>query len=960
MRPSRREAALQPWNGHAASRTLELHFLKGVRFLLSLASPDHHSYYLRSMPDEDIPLLRLSIDGFVDLLRELNEDGRTEEFIRLALTGRFEDQQVVVDALESSMNQSEHSSDEEGDSDDEGNGYNVSRDFDSALGISDGICIFGKIINFHILPKWTDSLTKDVGITYPIRCGDVVRQVDLHRIANFGFGRWGERNELRLFLPGLFEWGVRESHHISMDELELLWTAIRRTVKSLLPTNRGDNLPPNISSESFRARASNGTLHFSTRVMDEESAAQFGDCLRAAIEDAIDEGKDLEWARGFFFLHQIRGVKDGHPHAPHQSRAAFEAFLETHGLSRTALRANPDRWWFDIGVEISSSNGKYSLAWRADSHYHILVRFAQLLEHHARRLTSLGSTLYVKDFTSHLVDVAGGRIDTGSGPAQGPLHIIKVQLYQTDKSLTATPAGGPAFHAKHVTLSQLIDKENPAFFDSLYSLYTSAEKSGIVSNARFEVRLPYRYHHKFYTREVEGEWKPYLVRIHRDTWWALRYMPIIAYKSVVDYQFSAPPEIRTNLRAVTLLAAIVWLTNSLHATPDTGPSSRQLLSVVLPLVPRDEISEGSMPYRIARRDRQQLDGDMGFDEHNRMDPEEAATAGGAFANQRGSTPEIVAYPFPQRADRDEDLVPAYLYGHIFLNGISFDAEHPAPIMAGGNGFLSERTFKYMYGADFGAFRNFVFSRETFVASNPRRSRNRVRQLAYIPPEDDPIPNYIKVRNGDQTIPGMGFGDAAGDSDDEDAGERVSVDDFSSKLFHQLLIDLFSVAPNKRDRNKGCHCRVRREEAHLVTEAYFKDKNLAKYFKRAHIKRASDAEWTTMLYHLLPPRDAPPKSRSSQNYGKCAYYSMWDHLKRNVAHQVFDAVREEIQKRIFKFQWMPWAQSDKIWLSKGDKNSRSPWTPSPRLEKGKPAPFVICRGAWQWDMSSVTVRSDDSE
>lgn len=334
-----------------------------------------------------------------------------------------------------------------------------------------------------------------------------------------GFARWCDRNELRIFFPGVWRPKLREHNRISMDESRAFYTVARRVFDELLPTNRGGNLPPTMDAELFRARGIDGKLHFGRRLLDEESARQLGDRLREAIEDAIEDGEPVEWARGFFFLHQIRGVKDGHPHSPHRAAEAFEAFLIHHGLSADVLEQNSDKWVVDIGVEASSTSGEDSLAIRADSHYHIAVDICEIDPAQAERMTSTGSSLYVKDHTSHLVDVAGCRIDTGTGPSRGALGILKIQAYHTDKNITASPAEGAGFHAKHTTLSQMADKNHPGFFDKLYNLFEESQKAGIVSSARIEARIPYRHQHRFYAEGNQIDLRKYLVAVPCEAWW---------------------------------------------------------------------------------------------------------------------------------------------------------------------------------------------------------------------------------------------------------------------------------------------------------------------------------------------------------------------------------------------------------------------------------------------------------
>lgn len=122
------------------------------------------------MPQNDDPLeLKLTIVEFVELLRELLANKRYAEFIHLVLAGNYEDQKVVIDALASRI----YDVGDENLEEDDLYQYDVSRDIDSVLGVSDDICVFGKNIAFILLPKHSESLSKDVGLSRKIKFNGV-------------------------------------------------------------------------------------------------------------------------------------------------------------------------------------------------------------------------------------------------------------------------------------------------------------------------------------------------------------------------------------------------------------------------------------------------------------------------------------------------------------------------------------------------------------------------------------------------------------------------------------------------------------------------------------------------------------------------------------------------------------------------------------------------------------------
>lgn len=349
--------------------------------------------------------------------------------------------------------------------------------------------------------------------------------VKLHKIPNMLFARWGIRNEIIIFFPGLWIPDEREGYKVDNSEVALFFEHVTRVaLNRLMPGLRGSNLPPDFDAELWRSRHENGSMEFSGRVLSSDVAEQLGDALREALEEACTRGIALDWARGFFFLHQIKGVKDSNPHDLVDAAAAFEHFLAINHLSREMIEKSPDEWAFDLGAEASSASGKDSMAWTAGCHAAVLRDAARIPEKHAVRMTQLGSTSYYKDPTSHLTEVAGCRVTPGV-LGRGPLEVVKMQLYQTDKTLTASQGEGPGIHAKHITLKQLLDKKNPSvFLEKLFDVCQKARDAGVVSNGRFEIRVPYPNLEAAYAALKALNWRKYLVVIPCDDWWWVQHL----------------------------------------------------------------------------------------------------------------------------------------------------------------------------------------------------------------------------------------------------------------------------------------------------------------------------------------------------------------------------------------------------------------------------------------------------
>ncbi|KAJ2932840.1 hypothetical protein H1R20_g4267, partial [Candolleomyces eurysporus] len=108
-----------------------------------------------------LPTTQFSLEEFVAHMQDLLTSNQPAEFIKFALTGQHQGHQAVIDALQNQIYDLGE--------DEAAHPYTVTRDYDSVLGVSPNICIYNHSIVVNILPKFQDSLSKDVGITHKVK-----------------------------------------------------------------------------------------------------------------------------------------------------------------------------------------------------------------------------------------------------------------------------------------------------------------------------------------------------------------------------------------------------------------------------------------------------------------------------------------------------------------------------------------------------------------------------------------------------------------------------------------------------------------------------------------------------------------------------------------------------------------------------------------------------------------------
>lgn len=305
----------------------------------------------------------------------------------------------------------------------------------------------------------------------------------VHKVPNLCIAKWGIHNMIRALIPGLYDQHTGSPFLTQEDQVTFYEQGLLPAVQELCE-DRSAEWPANYTDEMFRARGRNGGFSFQTKMIQSWNVERLGSTIRSKLRQA-----GIPWAKGIVFLHQIRGVKDSTFHSvnSHAADQAFNEFCDHESLDRATIMSSGS-WWIDVGIQASSVN-KDCLAWRSDSHGHIVEEICKVRSSHAQRLTSIGSSQYTRDMTSHLPQVSGCRIEPGV-QGRGPYEVAYLQLYCTDKSLTYRQDQG--HHGKFITCGDIIKGKVDDYITSLYSLYINAMDNN-NAHARMEVRVPVRF-----------------------------------------------------------------------------------------------------------------------------------------------------------------------------------------------------------------------------------------------------------------------------------------------------------------------------------------------------------------------------------------------------------------------------------------------------------------------------------
>ncbi|KAG8700754.1 hypothetical protein FRC08_004465 [Ceratobasidium sp. 394] len=246
-------------------------------------------------------------------------------------------------------------------------------DIDSVLIIVDGDFPIhpNAVVQYYMLPDLNYTLTSSLHIP-PIRVTVDEEHIDaaIHTIPNCRFAQV-KRTLIRILFPQLIGQLQHQSNHCFVGD-HYLWPfydfAVRPAAKAILPDHYDRTWPVDFDAEHYRAQPILGN-HLQQTSRDFRGR-DLNPLLRR-IRELVDACPELDWACGFLFLVEIRGVKNWSVHDPEppleldpdQSNLVLDSNSPRLEALERLLKHFPldeveqDKCYVDIATTFSVANG---------------------------------------------------------------------------------------------------------------------------------------------------------------------------------------------------------------------------------------------------------------------------------------------------------------------------------------------------------------------------------------------------------------------------------------------------------------------------------------------------------------------------------------------------------------------------------------------------------------------------
>jgi hypothetical protein len=346
-----------------------------------------------------------------------------------------------------------------------------------------------------------------------------LKAVDLHKIPNICLAKISNRHQTNLFFPELCDPdNPKDVTPLTQQQMTAIYEkCVRQALLQVAPTNAG-HIPVCYQDEKFRVRhgrQADGRIQYSYGTVDVAGhlVNNFGRILKRLLL------RKLDFAKGCFFVHQIRGTRAVSEHDGNNQEDREQSFTDwVKWASEEETADDLSVWYADVGLEVRIEDG--CLQWRADAHRDLLsFALPGASEQAIQRLCTPHSTRYDKDTSSNIEALAGFRAEPKS--TRNNFGVVYVNCYTTDKQIMYHPSANGYRNSKGVTAKSLLnlkDGDKDPIIEGMFEAIHHAQRE-FDGHARIEMRLPIAHATSAFQRIPDDLLRRSLILYNRETWW---------------------------------------------------------------------------------------------------------------------------------------------------------------------------------------------------------------------------------------------------------------------------------------------------------------------------------------------------------------------------------------------------------------------------------------------------------
>ncbi|KAJ3965337.1 hypothetical protein EV361DRAFT_1020375 [Lentinula raphanica] len=671
-------------------------------------------------------------------------------------------------------------------------------------------------------------------------------------------GNNGGRNRIYLMLPGAEDETMNDLH-------PLIYNATlnaARDVNAFSTTTWSPTYQIELDRTASFTRSRFRTE--SRKSVPQETGRTFANEFMTSI-------RRFSWGSGAYWFIQIRGAKDiTRDHRfDRLTQPQLDTILGNIDLNHSVV-------YVDLGLEIHLPEGYAAMPDRRRENHVGLAEALWAIDPQEE----WDYKDYSPDPWAGVADIAGYRCNYASDPITENL-ISYVQVYTTDKFQTYNTSGtfGGALQVFPPSVLKMANPDDmPQAITKVYSATQTNLSQQTPTATRFEARVPL--HRAFHLDQLGVEIEdiaPFLIVLPSRAIWAWRIHRLYACYLLIKYAASMSLDAKRDTQYLTLVAAVVYMFNSIHSRPGEMSWQKQLGKVVFPI---KSVEEDPNVWAICLRTPSRLNqqvpimrlGAMWFPEI--IFPQDRVTGALRFTYE------------------DKRLTDAQLGDALGMK--------LADIMT----LFTQRYLAYPNGKG--------MARKRTKRSDPP-IKNRVISLP------------MRVTDGQYNLPPTYFDHAPDLPPSAMVGEAPAVD--PTRRFSQFFIGYLCQVMQRVGTIANTHiryCKLSDDEIRYMNPDTFRDMNISTYLVSYQFTKLPKA-WSGNFEILFPGRGSNVialAKQSVQGWRGIPMYEEWLKLRDDpMKRDTFDALRGFCKQMYNSLKWFPRVSTDRVF----DNKARTTWT-----------------------------------
>ncbi|KAL0064504.1 hypothetical protein AAF712_008562 [Marasmius tenuissimus] len=318
----------------------------------------------------------------------------------------------------------------------------------------------------------------------------------------------------------------------------------------------------------------NRTARFTNSRFRIESKKVVGEAFGSLVaEQVIESIRRKGWGKDAYWFIQMRGCKDFTRHDGSRTREVIDHLLEPVERASSAI-------FVDVAVELQLQNGWACMPWRPDYAPETLAEVALGFEE-----GDWSWKKYQPDIWAGVAAIAGFRCNFANEPRTENL-ISYMQVYTTDKFQTYNPSG-TSHKSLYLTGPQALHMkgpdEIPVPIHKVYNATVANQIENTPTATRIEARVPVQHASRVFSPTLQvQDLSDVLHVVPSYVIWAWRLHRLGACQLLLRLAASVRQDSRADTQYLTLVAALIYLLNSIHSRPGELHFDRKLAAAIFP------------------------------------------------------------------------------------------------------------------------------------------------------------------------------------------------------------------------------------------------------------------------------------------------------------------------------------------------------------------------------------------